>query len=319
MLDVLKTVKYVVDNSRHVRIVKNQIVNLTEILTPESLEITDTDFVKYKWDKNTFIQLAFLFDTINYCYWAKKDEPKWTVERGGEVLDGAIALFRCLEEETRSNPTFTSGYYLANISMNDLCRVLDGNVDIPLLRERVNGLNEAGTVLTDKYGGDYLNVLAAAERDAVKLAELLVKDFPGFTDVSEYHGEKVGFYKRAQYNSKMVNDILVSFGESDLKNLDKLTAIADYKIPQKLRYFGILEYDKELANKVDSLVLLEHDSDEEIEIRANTVWAMELLTEQAKVHFPSITTVHLDSVLWALSQKKKADEKPYHRTLTIDY
>jgi plasmid maintenance system killer protein len=56
---------------------------------------------------------------------------------------------------------------------------------------------------------------------------------------------------------------------------DTLTAFADYKVPQILRLQNILEYDHNLEEKIVKKIEILHDSEEEIEIRANTVQAIE--------------------------------------------
>ncbi|MGI8420076.1 MAG: queuosine salvage family protein [Candidatus Levyibacteriota bacterium] len=66
--------------------------------------------------------------------------------------------------------------------------------------------------------------------------------------------------------------------EKNISNLDKLTAFADYKIPQMLRHFGVTSYADSLAQKVDSYILVQAESREELEIRASTIWASELLS-----------------------------------------
>jgi len=90
-------------------------------------------------------------------------------------------------------------------------------------------------------------------------------------------------------------------------------------LPQILRRFGILEYDNSLAGKIDGKIEILHDSEEEIGIRANTVWAVEFIKEFVKARNPEITSMGIDDHLWLASQEKFPDEKPYHRTRTTDY
>lgn len=117
----------------------------------------------------------------------------------------------------------------------------------------------------------------------------------------------------------MISDLLVGSGKGELQNLEKLTAFADYKIPQILRRLGILEYSQELSAKIDNFELIEPGSKEEIEIRANTIWAIELLKQELKKKYEFVTSSHVDSMLWLMSQTKTSDENPYHRTLTTAY
>ena len=104
-----------------------------------------------------------------------------------------------------------------------------------------------------------------------------------------------------------------------LKNIDKLTACADYKLPQMLRKFGILSYSLELSKKVDNKREIEQGSKEEVEIRANTIWAVELIKKELEKKIPEINSLHINDYLWLLSQDKSFKCKPYHLVRTTFY
>ena len=74
---------------------------------------------------------------------------------------------------------------------------------------------------------------------------------------------KVYFYKRAQL---LTSDIL--HVREKLENVEvdysNLAGCADYKIPQVMRCYGILEFNDELANLVDNKIEIEKDSKEYI-------------------------------------------------------
>jgi hypothetical protein len=238
---------------------------------------------------------------------------------GERKLDGSTALFRAFEEELRRNSDFTSGSYLAHLNTSTLAAILKGNVEIPLFKERLRILNEVGQTLKEKYNGSFSNLFQVCGNDSTKLMTLVVSKFPSFVDEETYEGVLVPFYKRAQLNSKMISDTQVSFGERPLENLDKLTAFADYKIPQLLWSFGILEYDSDLASKIDELVIINKGSADEVEIRIATILAVEKMRQQLLGRFSWITSSHIDSMLWNKSQNKELKVKPYHRTYTTAY
>jgi len=75
----------------------------------------------------------------------------------------------------------------------------------------------------------------------------------------------------------------------------------------------------ELATKIDSWKEIEAGSQEEIEIRAATIWAIEQMKKVLAPRFPQITARQLDDHLWSLGQAKSPEDKPYHRTRTIFY
>ena len=55
-----------------------------------------------------------------------------------------------------------------------------------------------------------------------------------------------------------------------------MSAFADYIVPVALEVMGIFEYTPDLSARIAGGVLIERDSDEEIEIRAHTLYATAL-------------------------------------------
>jgi hypothetical protein len=153
----------------------------------------------------------------------------------------------------------------------------------------------------------------------VELALALARHFSSFCDVATYENVDVYFLKRAQI---CVSDLASAFqGENwgKFTDLDQLTIFADYKLPQVLRHFGVLVYAPELAATVDAQELLAPASAAEVEIRACTIWASELLRRVvAKQLAQPVTAAAIDQVLWHLGQDA-THMRPYHRVRTIYY
>jgi hypothetical protein len=155
------------------------------------------------------------------------------------------------------------------------------------------------------------------------LVRLVVGGLSSFRDEAIYQGRRVGFYKRAQI---LAADLHGAAGSreprsrswGDLARLYELTAFADYKLPQILRHQGILRYSSPLAEMVDRQVLLPAGSSEEVEIRASTVWAVELLRQEIQAQGLDLPSYRIDWLLWSASQES-GQMRPYHRTRTIYY
>jgi hypothetical protein len=163
--------------------------------------------------------------------------------------------------------------------------------------------------LRNRFDGSIENLLTAANSDAPTISRLIIDTFQSFSDTAAFEGKPVHFYKRAQicaYDLSLLPTLHIN-------NTDKLSVFADYKLPQALRHVGILAYDSRLAQKVDSLILLEKGSREEVEIRASTIWACELLSQELEV-----PATIVDNAIWSLSGSL-LHMKPYHRTLTTSY
>ncbi len=262
------------------------------------------------------LHFVFLFNALSFSYWGN---PKWAVAHKDKEHDGSwgmiLALGRSLDEGTK----LLDFKYCSQISKQEFSKILRGNVVIPLLEERWKILREIGTNMVAKYGGKVSNLTKEAGGDAQKLVELIVKNFPSFSDTSSFKDREIYFYKRAQLFVADIYQLFKGNNFAAVKNIDQLTACADYKLPQILRKVGILEYATELAERIDNKIEINHDSQEELEIRANTIWAVESIKEKAKEHNPRVLSFEINDHLWLLTQQKVAGEKPYHLTRTTAY
>ena len=81
----------------------------------------------------------------------------------------------------------------------------------------------------------------------------------------------------------------------------------------------MLIYAPALAEQVDSYTPIQHDSEEELEIRAATVWAVELLRRALARRGIERPASAIDYRLWEASQAADPQMRPYHRTSTIYY
>jgi hypothetical protein len=63
------------------------------------------------------------------------------------------------------------------------------------------------------------------------------------------------------------------------EDIENLTVFPDYQLPKVLRDLGILEYEESLAYRVDSGIEIPRNSQEELEIRASTIHASDMLVK----------------------------------------
>ena len=203
-----------------------------------------------------------------------------------------------------------------------LLRPADANGPrIPLFSNRLANVQELGRGLVDVGGGEQAaaRLIEHAGDSAARLVEDVVRRFPSFNDVASYRGHQVRFYKRAQI---LVSDLTGAFqgeGLGAFTDFDQLTAFADYKVPQVLRQFGILRYHPALAERIARRELIPAGSDEEIEIRAATIWSVERLRQALSAAGSSFTASDIDWLLWQAGQDVPPGTEPYHRTVTIYY
>jgi hypothetical protein len=213
---------------------------------------------------------------------------------------------------------FLDPHRLAELEAAALGAVLKGSPTIPLLEARAANLRELGSWVVARFGGSFSNILPAVAMDAIELVRLLARELVSFRDEALYKGRMVPFHKRAQI---LASDLHGASGKGSwgpLSRMRELTAFADYKLPQILRHRGVLRYADPLAWQVDSELPLQAGSNEEVEVRANTVWAVELMVRELQNLGRDVPSYQLDWMLWHASQDS-AGMAPYHRTRTVYY
>ncbi len=320
MINILDSIQPVLAEAKHVRINQAAIDQFCESAKLSDLEgsefVEDTTMTEATAEER--IAFCFVDSALNFCYWG---EPKWTIQFRGEAFDGSAALIRCLKRAIDNDYPLLKSSYLATMPEADLAEIFKGSVPIPLFAERLEILHDLGRITEERFGGSFTNIVHEGKWDAIELTSLIIEAFPTiFDDSADYHGHRVGLYKRAQLVPIQLHDLHgLGLLKHQVTNFGQLTTLADYKIPQLLRKFRILEYTPELAKKVDTLVELPEGSEEEVEIRAATIWAIELVTRQLKQKWPEVYATRVGILFWLKGQVKSPDDKPYHRTLTIWY
>jgi Queuosine salvage protein len=270
---------------------------------------------------------VFLLDALNFCFWSERPDPddRWRVSYRGQRLDGYWALAAALKRGMDEGMPLHDPAYLAGMAATDLAHLLrpveaDGP-RISLFSNRLANVQELGRGLADIGAGEdaAARLIARAGGSAARLVEDVVERFPSFNDVASYQGHQVRFYKRAQI---LVSDLAGAFQREGLgafADFDQLTAFADYKVPQVLRQFGILRYHPVLAERIACRELIPAGSDEEIEIRAATIWGVEHLRRALSAAGRFFSASDVDWLLWQAGQDLPPGAEPYHRTVTIYY
>jgi len=318
MSRILESVKKVVPLSRDVSLDQERIIECANQFYHGSAKhwLSAAPFQFHHFSDEQKLTFLFVFNSLSFCYWG---EPKWTINHENKMLDGSWGMIAALGRAFNKGVPILNFEYCSRATRTEVASLLEGNVEIPLLEQRTNILNEVGRVMIKKYQGRIQRLIEDGAKDAMKLLEIIVRDFSSFYDASEYKGIPVFFHKRAQLFVSDVYQMFNGVGFGDLRNVDQLTACADYKLPQILRKLGMMKYSAALEEKIDHHVEIIRGSSEEIEIRSLTIWAVELLRREISKKRPDILSMEINDHLWLLTQEKFLDDKPYHRTRTQAY
>jgi len=194
---------------------------------------------------------------------------------------------------------------------------------MPMLQERKDILNQVGQKLVDSYNGDWVNFINNCPKKLYSngegLIERLVSEFPRFNDSSNYKGKDVHFYKLAQLAFWGIHGELSHSGYFSIEDINSMSAFADYIVPVALKVMKIVEYSEALDEKINNGVLIERDSEEEIEIRAASLFVTAKLTEAVNLRRPADKAIIIPQLDYRLWKSYHATHHPHHLTYTIMY
>ena len=312
---ILDSIKYVVDNSNYVVINRNNIDNAISLLKESKKEQwLNSDYLGLENFSQEQVLFYLIFcESLNFCYW--DSDIKWKIEYKDEWYSGSFGLFYAISKAIKNGHNLLNIEYLENITIEELDEIFKGTTSIPLLKERFEIIKQL--VSEYKQIPNITTQLMSANSD-IELLNNIVNHFSNFRDISLYKGREVYFFKRAIL---LVGDLILNISSinKSVKNDDDMTGCADYKIPQVLRHLGILEYSDDLATLIDEKQEIQHDSEMEVEIRANMLYAIELIKEKLHQNGIDMNSVQIDNALWLLSKNKEFKDKPHHLTKTIYY
>ena len=305
---IIDSCEYVMDNSRYVKInydILDKFINSIEykqlknwlLYNPYNLLSMDIDEI---------INFLLIFESIDYSFWG---DPKWSIEVNDSKKDGSDALLYIMLSYVKTNGLFS----FENISFDEFKLLLSGNVEIPLLRERFNTIKYVCKIVNEKMNGNFYKSISRYTKDE-ELFEYIVSNFECFKDEREYEEQTIYFYKLAQL---LTSDILHLREKLEKIEVDysNLIGCADYKIPQTLRALGIVEYNEELSEIVDSKKEIKPSSKYEVEIRASQIVVLNYIKE----HLNGISSMDINDYLFMYSKKVKNIAKPYHLCRNTNY
>lgn len=321
---VLRSVVPVVEASRHVRTDPTEVERVAGWLAYEPLAWPEAPAgLDAPLAPDATTDLILLTSSLNFAFSDFGTGVKFEADRAGRRWSDSDGMVACLLDAIEAGVPVLDGDWMARATAADLERVFAGTIRMPMLDERARILNEVGPVLVDRYGGRWSRWLRsctpAMYAGGDGLLDRLPAEFPRFRDISEYHGREVRFFKLGQLALWQLHAAHRPIGDFSVTDLADMTAFADYIVPVALRLLGILAYDEELERRIAAGDEIVRDSDEEIEIRAHTLFATALLTEAVNRRRPPDDQVVIPRIDYRLWKTYHATTWPHHLTRTTMY
>jgi len=321
---VLRSVVPVVEASRHVRTDLAEVERVAGWLAYEPLGWPEAaSGLDAPLDPDATTDLILLTSSLNFAFSDFATGVKFEADRAGRRWSDSDAMVACLLDAIDAGVPVLDGDWMARATVAELERVFAGNIRMPMLEERAAILNAVGPVLVDRYGGRWSTWLRscapAMYADGDGLLERLPAEFPRFRDVSAYHGHEVRIFKLGQLALWQLHAAHRASGDFAVADLHSMTAFADYIVPVALRLMRITEYSDALELRIGAGVEIARDSDEEVEIRAHTLYATALLTEAVNRRRPADDGVVIPRIDYRLWKTYHATTWPHHLTRTTMY
>ncbi len=319
----LESLKPIWKKPKYVLVDEGRLKQVAEDFVKEDLKTPNWREAVYPEDDDKlFVDFLGLNSAINFCFNDPWTKVSFQTEYKGGVVRRAFGMSACLMRALEEGIQILDCGWLKQATLENLQYVFRGLTPIPLLEERLEIFHEVGRVLEQKYGGHFYNLFEEAKfrafaADRKGIVDRLIRDFPSFWDVSWHEPSQnfLEFHKRAQlcvimYQGRAMDSngklpLIVDAGD--------LGPPADYRVPQVLKKLGILKYKPSLTKRINAQKIIQKDSLEEQEIRAQMIYVMVKLCDLVGTWIGPI-----DFQIWyAGTQLDSAS--PHHLTPTTAY
>ena len=191
--EVLSSVSKAVDQLEYLSINKDSIESVADWLAYEEFPFPINAAAKD--DADDFIRATMFMNTLNFAFTDFDKCIKYEINEEGRILSDSEAMYFQVNNAISSGIKLTEGNVMASISLQQLENIFVGNIEMPMLKERVEILNEVGQKLVDDYEGDWINFINNGPKKLYSngkgLIERLIIEFPRFDDSSQFKGSNV--------------------------------------------------------------------------------------------------------------------------------
>jgi hypothetical protein len=322
---VLDSLPPVIEHSRDVHTNVEKLVEVAGWMAYEELPMPDYFLPMGVGANNADETIDFIMvaDVIDTAFSDFTTHMKFQVDYLGQHWSDSDAEVACLKRAMDQGIPILDGSYLAQLTRPQMEKIFAGNIEIPMLDEKLELWRQAGAVLAAKYHGRFHNFIRSCSPRLYDhgngMVDRLVVEFPRFNDVSRYDGHEIKLYKLPQLGLWFLYASLHQSGKFHIEDIHSMTAFADYIVPVGLCLMGITSYSSALEKTIDNHQLILRDSTQEIEIRAHCIYATALLTEEInKLRAPhaQIIIPQIDARIWT---HYHTTTWPHHLTRTIMY
>jgi len=260
---------------------------------------------------NNQLLLYLIYSSLNFKFWIDKNNY-WSFQN----ISGASGLFKAVDTMIKNEKNYFDFFNkLTYKEFNDFLS-FNGSEKLPYMKIRFQYVKEIIELLRDSFNQNIENLISYNNYDAVKIVQYLSDNTKAFSDSIEFNEKKIYLVKKATFFIKLL--IQTKNYNDNLTNIDKLQILSDYRVPQLLRHFKILEYSKELSYMVDNQQILTEEYEKEIRM-ATIIFSKSLIDNKKTI----LNILELDEYLWKKAKRLERSHskslKPFHLMESTKY
>ena len=281
----------------------------------QAAEISPDPARKFRGSRKETIEFVCLLNAVNFGSGYRDDlRQEGSLPPQGRFYSTLMSAF----ERYFTKHGMPETTWLRQIDLPQLEIIFDLSTDRAAARELLSlfkfAWHDYASFLDDNFNGSALQMVETCAPSAADLVQTL-GHIQYYQDRHTYYGKEVPIYKRAQITAADLHYALENHDPGFFSDINRLTAFADTALPQLLSGLGVLCYSTGLDARIKAGQPIESGSREEIEIRAVTVTACELMRELGAFE----RTMDLDCVLWQMAGQEEFASLPRHITKSFYY
>src|SRR6201982_187087 len=152
---VLDSLAPVIEHSRDVHTNVAKLREVASWMAYEELPMPDYQlpFGIGQGSADDTIDFVMTADAVDTAFTDFKTHTKFQVDYAGRHWSDSDALFACMKRAMDDGFPILDGKFLAQVSRPDLARIFAGNIEMPMLDEKMEVWHQVGGVLAANYGG----------------------------------------------------------------------------------------------------------------------------------------------------------------------
>lgn len=315
---VRKSTQEVVKHATHVRINDDAVARLAVRWAEHPLTIPPWPKKLHleTEDARTMLDYLIILHTVMFSLWSRGS--KWHIVDQGERYDGYYGLARALTNFFLEYPGKANLSYFSMMPLGEFKAIFSGRGKLGFMDERWTNMRKVSLRILNDYEGDSRLFVEASKHSVRNFVDRVARELYSFNDTFYYKKKKVFFLMRAQMLAGNIIGAFDGKGYGKFRDVDYLTALADYKLPQFLADVGIIGYSDALTAKLQKRRLIAQGSSEEIEIRSAAIQAVEHITDALRKKRRKAHAYEIDRMLWHRAHTR--DPKlPHHLTISDFY